>query len=272
MFINLFDSHLHSDNSFDGTHSITFMCEKAVEKNISGICFTDHCELLDFELDHYEMRITQSCFEANKAKVVFKGRLAVMAGVEMSDVLHDEALTDFMINKFDFDMVMASQHYDSDGTDYYDIDFSKITLEEAYRMLTDYYTYLIRVAKWNKFDTMGHLTYPLRYMVGDNKLPVDMKRYDDMFDEILKTVAENGKAIEINTSGLFGSLGDTLPSIKYVKRFRELGGEYVTIGSDAHRAEHLGRGIETGMQMLLDAGFNYFTFYKARQPIQFRII
>ena len=89
---------------------------------------------------------------------------------------------------------------------------------------------------------------------------------DDQIDLVLRTLAQNGKALEINTSGLRGPIGEASPTLKYVKRFRELGGEFVTLGSDAHSVEELGEGIPEAMEMASQAGFSYFTFYKKRQP------
>ena len=115
MFINLFDSHVHSDNSFDAAHSLTFLCEKAVEKGVSGLCVTDHCELRDYQRDHYEQRLSQAVFDVKKCRVIFKGQLSVMCGVELSDLFYDEALADRIVQKFPFDMVMVSQHTDQTG-------------------------------------------------------------------------------------------------------------------------------------------------------------
>jgi len=272
LFINLFDSHTHSENSFDASHSVTFMCEKAIEAGVSGICVTDHCELKDYEKDRYEMRITQSVFDVNKAKRIFNGRLAVMAGIELSDVLYDEQLTGRVISGFPFDMIMVSQHNSAAGEDIYYSNFSEWTAGEIDEYLSWYFSYLLRVAEWGNFDTLGHLTYPLRYITGTHKIQVGLGRYEDQIDQILRTVAQTGRAIEINTSGLSQPLGDTMPGIRYVKRYRELGGEYITLGSDAHSADAVGRGIDAAMQMLLDAGFSYFTFYKQRQPLQMKII
>ena len=41
MYINLFDSHVHSDNSPEGRDLVTALCSAAVDKGISGICITD---------------------------------------------------------------------------------------------------------------------------------------------------------------------------------------------------------------------------------------
>lgn len=272
MFINIFDSHTHSENSFDANHSVTFMCERAIEFGISGICVTDHCELRDYEKDRYEMRIIQSIFDVTKAKRVFNWRLAVMAGIELSDVLFDVPLTERVLHQFPFDIVLVSQHNSAQGEDIYYSNFPEWTAEELDSYLTWYFTYLLKVTKWGNYDVMAHLTYPLRYITGKYKIPVDLRRYDDLIEQILQTIAQTGRAIEINTSGLWQPLGETMPGMAYIKRYRELGGEFITLGSDSHSADVLGRGIDTAMQMLLDAGFSYFTFYKKRQPLQLKII
>lgn len=269
---NLFDSHVHSNNSFDGEHSVTFLCEKAVEAGLSGLCITDHCELAEYEKGQFETRITQSLFDVRKCKRIFSGRLAVSSGIELSDTLFDPALTDAVLQNFVFDMVMISHHNLADGTDIYYIDFKEWSQREVEEYMTYYFTSLAAIAKENKFDTLGHLTYPLRYICGKHQIALDLRRWDDLIEETLRIAAQNGKAIEMNTSGLFQEIAETMPPCRYIKRFRELGGEYVTLGSDAHTAENVGRGIETAMEMLLDAGFSCFTFYKQRQPLQLKII
>ena len=137
---------------------------------------------------------------------------------------------------------------------------------KIFALLEEYYQELYEIARLNLFDSMAHITYPIRYMNGKHHLGVDLSRMDDLIDLTLRTLAQNGRALEINTSGLRGPIGETSPTLKYVKRFCELGGEYVTLGSDAHAAEDLGEGIQQAMELACQAGFSYFTFYKKRQP------
>lgn len=271
MYRNYFDSHVHSDNSFDGNHSVTFLCENAVERGISGICITDHCEMREYVQEEYARRIDQSVFDAEKAARVFNGRLSVMAGIELSDVFYDEALTDSVLTSHDFDMVLVSQHNTLDGVDIYYSDFREWTFREIDQFMESYFEYLARVAKWDKYDVLAHLTYPLRYITGKYKIPVELGRYNDHIEAILKTAAENGKGIEINTAGLVQELQDISPPFSMIRRFRELGGEYITIGSDAHSAESLGQGINSEMEEMAKAGFTHVTFYKQRHPLLFTI-
>lgn len=268
---NYFDSHVHSDHSFDAHHSVTFLCETAVERGLTGLCITDHCEMREYVSEDYARRIEQSVFDVEKAAHVFNGRLSVTAGIELSDVLHDEALTESVLRSHPFDMVLLSQHNTTEGEDIYYSDFTQWTFHEIDQYLESYFSYLVRAAQWNRHDVLAHLTYPLRYITGKHSIPVELGRYSDQIDTILKITAQNGKGIEINTSGLGKALGDVMPPYSIVRRFRELGGEYVTLGSDAHGAERLGSGLSDAARGLIEAGFTQVTFYKERHPLLFPI-
>lgn len=60
MYINLFDSHVHSDNSPEGRDLVTALCSAAVDKGISGICITDACDMEEFEEQKYGKRLMYS--------------------------------------------------------------------------------------------------------------------------------------------------------------------------------------------------------------------
>jgi len=118
--------------------------------------------------------------------------------------------------------------------------------------LTTYYDEIYEICKWNKFDVLGHLTYTLRYMTGVQGHIVNME--------------QNGKGIEINTSGLRQQYGFTFPTLEYVKMFKECGGEVLSIGSDSHCAADLGKGIVEGTEIAKQSGFKYLTYFKNRKP------
>lgn len=267
LYDHIYDSHVHSDNSFDACHSVMFLCENAVQNHVDGLCITDHCEMLQYQEEDYARRIEQSYFDAIKARTVFNGRLSVTSGIELSDMLHDEALTLEVISAHEFDAVLASQHNTMDGTDIYYSDFREWAPSDIHSYLESYFGYLYRLCKWDKHDILAHLTYPLRYIQGKCGIPVDLSRYADAIDMLLRETAQRGKALELNTAGLLQEIQDTAPPFSILKRFRELGGEFVTIGSDAHSADSLGQGISSGMLDLARAGFTRFAFYKQRQPL-----
>lgn len=265
----LLDMHTHTDNSPDGSAAIMYMCEVAQQKGLRAIAFTDHCEVDDYKQNkNAPKRIKQSYFESVKARSVYMGRLIVSSGVELGQPTYDTKTAEEIISKYKFDIVLAAIHNLRDGEDFYFMDFSTQNIDE---IMTQYFKEILGVAKWDKFDSLVHLTYPIRYITGKYGLDVDLKKYSDYTDEILKVLAQNGKALEINTSGLRGALKDTMPTKDIIKRFKELGGERITIGSDAHKAKDIGCGVEQAMGIAVDCGFNFITLYQNRVPIMIPI-
>lgn len=262
MYLNFFDSHVHTDNSWDAEHSLTFICETAIKKGVLGIAITDHCEINEYHERRGDTRIRQGFFEALKARAAFGKGLEISFGIELGQILADIALAKHALSLAPFDFILGALHCVR-GEDFYFMDFKK---EDPVALLEEYYTDLYQTAKTNLYDSLAHITYPIRYINGKYKLGIDLSRFDDLIDQTLRHLAENGKALELNTAGLRQEICETAPPIKYIKRFKELGGEFLTLGSDAHLAPDLGEGILHAMQMAKDAGFSHFTFYKQRQP------
>ena len=114
-------------------------------------------------------------------------------------------------------------------------------------------------------DTFGHLDYVVRYGKTKNKL-YSYAKYADEIDAILKCIIEKGIALEVNTAG-YKTLNFTNPHPDIIRRYRQLGGEMITIGSDGHVPEYLGYRFE-GLKTLLQAcGFEYYTIFKQRKAI-----
>ncbi len=266
---NILDMHAHSDNSFDGEDAMIYVCECAQSNGIRAVAFTDHCEVDNYKQDKFAPKVlAQSYFEALKSKLVYEGSLIICSGIELGQPTFDEQTAEKIISRFNYDIVLASIHNLRNKKDFYFLDYTKENIDE---LLTDYFTEMLEIAKWNKFDSLAHLTYPLRYIKGKYNIDVDLKAFSDYTDEIFKTLAQNGKALEINTSGLRQSLGDTMPSKDLISRYKELGGELITIGSDSHRAKDIGAGVEQAMSVCADCGFKYVALYQSREPVMISI-
>lgn len=268
MFVNLFDSHTHSRNSNDGEHSVGYLCEAAVEKGLMGICVTDHYECCQPQ-QRFGVRIRNSVLDTAKARQFVRDGFMLMSGIEIGQATWDLQEAERILTQFRFDYVIGSLHSHKGSDDYCFVDFTDLDVEV---ILDRYYQELLELCSWGGFDVLGHLTYPLRYITGRDHIPVDMSRYDEIIREILRTLIQQHRGIEVNTSTLRQGLGEPMPSLHYLKMFRELGGEIVTLGSDAHRSADLGAGIPEGMALLQEAGFDYFAFYKKREPRMLRII
>ncbi len=271
---NLMDLHVHSDNSHDAHHSVTLVCEKAVAHGLRAVAVTDHCNIIDYRSSKQDMICRQAAFEIKKAESVFHGQLIVSCGIELGSPARDTvAVEDVLRNKFDY--VVASVHRlkrRKASFLHYDMKQKRNHIDALFPKYLDE---IYETVKWNGFDTLAHLTFPLRYFPEEVLAEFDIGKYKEQLDEILRLLAQNGKALEINTKGgSYTMLGKTYnfhPDLDIVKRFKELGGEYITVGSDAHSAHDVGRGVAEAYEMAETAGFKYITLYQHRTPLPIKI-
>ncbi len=264
-FKNIIDLHTHTDNSFDGNHSTMFLAETAYMKGLRAVAFTDHIEIDGFYRDRFDRTAIQSFFEIAKARSAFNGKLIVCIGAELGQAIYDKPVAEKLLDTMKYDFVIGAIHNLPNVQDFYYMDFNDESIDYM-KMLEEYFEWVLKLAQWAGFDALAHLTYPLRYIVGNYGKPVDMSRFSGIIDEILLTLIKNKKALEINTAGLRKPIGETSPDESILKRYRELGGELITVGSDAHYAEHLGAGIDKAYELALKCGFDKVAVYQGRMP------
>lgn len=256
---NIFDTHTHSINSFDGNHSCIDLCESAYEKGAIGVAITDH---VDIDGDDYDTK--KQCDDAYNAKVVFDGKLEVLTGIELGQGLYTIEKSRELLDTYNYDFVLGSIHNLCNMQDFYFLDYKEYDIDE---LLRKYFCDLLEYVKTDLFDSLAHLTYPLRYIVAREHINVDISKYFDIIDEIFLELIKRNKALELNTSGLFMDMKDTLPNKSLIKRYKKLGGKYVTVGSDSHYKEKMCQGIDTGYDILKECGFEHFTIFKNREPV-----
>ena len=257
------DSHVHSDCSRDGSDPTMMMCESAARLGLYALTLTDHCECNAYVSEAYDRSIRQSYFEARKASAVFRDRLHVYAGVEVGQPMQDKAAAEDVLDACDFDFALGSVHNVKGLKDFFELDYSKIQIYDA---LNRYFDEILEMIEWGRFDSLSHLTYPWRYIVGERGLVIHDSKYQDKIDEILKLLIEKHKALELNTSGLRQKFGKTMPDLPVLQRYRALGGKLITVGSDAHRWADVGGGVEQGLSLLRQAGFSHFTIFIKHEP------
>ena len=267
-FDNMIDMHLHSNNSPDGRDTVKSICECAIKQNLKIIAITDHCEAQDYYKDNFNEKIAQSCSDIEDAQKELKGKLMILKGCELGQPTQNLEYADLLLNLSDFDYILASLHNLKNHEDFYYMNFENENIDI---ILTEYFEELLQIAQWNKFDVLAHLTYPLRYIVGRSKKTVQLSKYYKIIDKILLTIIKNEKGLEINVSGFRGPLNDSMPGFSVLKRYNDLGGKIVTIGTDSHKTEYMGRHLKRGMKMLVDAGFNEIFYYVKRQPKSIKI-
>lgn len=263
------DIHTHSQNSFDAESTVDEMCQAAIRQGLYALCVTDHCEAEyincgeNCEFGSFDRQIPQSIRDINSAKEKYKEQLKVLCGLELGEPMHDPTQTKHALGYGDFDFILASVHNLRGHDDFYYLDYKTVDIAA---LLHEYFDELAETAAFEHFDSLSHLTYPLRYIVEREGFYPDLSPFAGQIDSIFRILVKNKKALEINVSGLFKPIGRTLPDVPLVRRFRELGGEYITIGSDAHSADMVGKGIEEGVVVAKAAGFSHYTIFENHQP------
>lgn len=258
---NIFDTHTHSINSFDGHHSCKQLCEGIIKNGGIGIAITDHCDIDGTKDGCWDFEDKQFA-EVLEAKKAFP-QIKVYNGVELGQALFEKELSEAFLSKYDFDFVLGSVHNLKNMEDFYFLDYKQY---DIYSLLQQYFNSLLDLAKWNKTDSLAHLTYPLRYIVAREKIDVDMSKFNDIIEEIFSVIIANNKAIELNVSGLSMDMNDTLPNKAYIKKFHDMGGKYVTVGSDSHYFDKVCNNIDKGYDILKECGFKHFTVFEKREP------
>ena len=129
----------------------------------------------------------------------------------------------------------------------------------------EYFTEMLTdIGKFSDFDSLGHLDYVVRYGPNKNR-DYSYKGYADLIDPILKALIEKGIALEANSAGYRKGLGEPNPCKDVLKRYRELGGELVTIGSDAHTTGSMCNDFPRLEAVLRECGFKYHAVYVGRK-------
>lgn len=267
----MFDSHTHSNHSHDGHHTVVQMCNEAINKNLKGIAITDHCETQNFKGYNTEMNLKNAFLDIENAKEIFYNKLQVGKGMEMAQSLFYPDLAKEVMEYTDYDFVLGSVHTPRKMKGFAKIDYSKQSEKEIHSIIRCYFEELYETAKLGYFDVLAHFTYPLRYINGTYKLGHDVSSCMDIVEELFRFIIKNNKGIEINVSGLYSEWGYAMPETDLLRLYKELGGEIVTIGSDAHYCQKVGSGIDRGYEMLKECGFHYVAFYQKRQPIMYKL-
>jgi histidinol-phosphatase (PHP family) len=260
----LADYHLHSDYSGDCNVPMQEMIEGAIAKKVDRLCFTEHHDLdfpdigIDFTLDidrYYE--------ELMKYKAIYSNQIQILFGIELGIQGHLYPQLSQIASSYPFDFILASNHL-AKGADPFDPSYFQT--RSQYQGYFDYFEDMLNnVTHYSDFDVFSHLDYVIRYGNFKDK-KIYYPDFIDLLDAILKTIIAKGKGIEINTSGIRYGLGQPHPSYEILARYKELGGEIITLGSDAHTAKDITRHFDQAKELLKKAGFSYFTTFVKRKP------
>lgn len=259
----LSDCHMHTEFSLDSDANPRDMIESAIAKGLDAVCFTDH-EDKDYisEGNPWTFDVNQYFERMRELQDEYRARIPVRIGVEIGLQPHLGAYYREYVGQNPFDFVIGSVHLIGSRDPYYKEFFEGRSDAETYEE-TFVETYE-NIRKVEDFDVLGHLDYVTRY--GRHKEEeYSYSRFADIIDQILRYLIEHGKGIELNTAGLKYGLPYAHPHKDVLKRYRELGGEIITIGADAHKPEHVAYDFQKVPEILRDCGFRYYTEFAGRR-------
>jgi len=258
------DVHMHSNFSHDSECTPEQMILGAIDKGLKVICFTDHYDKDDFAWGQEDVFEPEEYFRVMKPlQEKYKDKIDMRIGVEIGMQPYLEPFYREFVNKYPFDFVIGSVHSIRKSDIAFGEIFKSFTDEEVYRMTLE--ETLEDVRLYDDFDTLGHLDYMTRYGKMREKEYSYMK-YSDIIDEILKVLIYKGKGLELNMAGLKYGLPYAHPHTDVLKKYRELGGEIITIGADGHKPEHIAYDFHKVSGILKECGFAYYTEFNKRKP------
>ncbi len=268
----MYDYHCHSEYSGDipkgKGSSIRDLCQAAIEKGIKEIAVTDHFDI-DGIYDGYFPPLDREGINRDiaSARQEFGDRISLLHGIELGQATHMPVESKQCIRDYDYDVVIGSVHAVRGIIDFSETDIVSLSQKEREDLWERYLTELYDTVLWGDFDILAHITYPVRYyrFSGITDFPVVHGREREIYEEILKLVIQKGICLECNTSGLRQGLGETLPGTEVFRLYRSMGGDLITIGSDAHHARDLGADIKNTSAMLKELGFTHLTRIKNRK-------
>jgi histidinol-phosphatase (PHP family) len=259
------DFHVHSDFSPDSPSPMIDMIKKAMEVGITDLAFTEHVDL-DYDVTDpgHDWNFDQDTyFDAiRQYQNDYHEKIRLYAGVEIGMQPHLGIKNQSIVDARPFDFVIGSLH-SVDGSDlykrvYFDRHPSDRAVEHYYEQ------YLECISDFEGYDVLGHLDLYIRYEAKTKT--VAMKSYFDVLEALLRKVIESGKGIELNAGGFRYGLGQNNPGMDIMKLYKTLGGEVLTLGSDAHTPDQLGVEYDRNIERMKSLGFKYICTFKDRKP------
>ena len=271
---NLFDTHNHCQFSFDGKRTtVEASAASALAKGLGGIAFTDHCDIFVSCMPGTEDSAVPQDFdipgqqaEIDRVQSMFGDSLKILKGIEFGININCRQELSDILKSHSFDQVIASVHYLDNSDPYYGGYFIGKDCKKAYgTYLETIYTEAVAL---KDFDIIGHYDYVARYA----PYPQDgilYREFSDIFDTLFHYLIENGKGLEINTKSCTGGHGrKTFLDRDVLLRYRQMGGEIITLGSDSHDAANVAEDFEAHASLLRSLGFRWTSHYEKRQLVQ----
>lgn len=266
----LTDCHVHSSFSSDSQTPMVAMVEKALDYNFEAFYITDHMDY-DFPVSEgldFLFSPEDYMNSIHKLKERYQDRILIYSGVEAGLKPNVAGNITSLLSSYDFDLVIGSVHLVDNIDPYLPCFWENKTQKEA---LTSYFNEVLKNLKiFHDFDVLGHLDYVIRYAsksAANEPAFFSYEDYRDVLDEILTFIVSHDIALEVNTAGYKTNPSQPNPHKEIIRRYLSLGGEMISIGSDAHNPEFYGYSFDRVRNLLFSLGINTYTTFVQRKPV-----
>ncbi|MBE6557460.1 MAG: histidinol-phosphatase HisJ family protein [Ruminococcaceae bacterium] len=265
-----YDMHVHSHNSHDSRAPVAETAEVCKAKGLSGFAVTDHLDVQHYHGQDISGHITASVREAEAVAQECAGQIKILRGVEIGEGIWHEDYVKDLLKQQNFDVVLGSVHavrYKDMHMAYSGIDFGIMSEEDIYGYLTLYFDEVMTMLDTIPCDIVTHLTCPLRYINEKYKRGVDITKYEPQIEAILRRIIDRSLVLEVNTS----CDAFYMPDAWIVQKYRDMGGYLVTLGSDAHVSQNLGKSFDEALRFLKETGFRHCYYFENRIGLPYEI-
>lgn len=269
------DYHVHTEFSDDSVYPMEEVVKDAIRMGLDEICFTDH---VDYGVkEDWDSKVPMKyrngepvanvdypryAEEICRMRRQYGDRITIRMGMEFGMQMHTIPRFQALYDRYPFDFILLSVHQVEDR-ELWTQSFQSGRTQKEYN--ERYYKELLDLTEhYQNYSVLGHLDLIVRY---DENGVYPFEKLRPLVAQLLRTVIENGKGIEVNTSWRRYGLTDLTPSKAILELYRDLGGRILTLGSDSHKPEHLGAYMTETRELLKTMGFREFCTYENMQPV-----
>lgn len=256
------DLHLHSEFSFDSYTDPEENIKSAIKNNIKIMAFTDHIDIYCQNDENWSFDIDKYFSTIYKLREKYKNQIKILAGVEVGLAYENADKINKFIDDNHFDFAIGSIH----AVEFKDIWSNRKNIEKNPKYnFRKYYQYMLESIKSCKnFSILGHIDYIDRYVKDKSVIP-DFSFYEDLIEEILKELIKTNRGIEYNTAGFRNNLSYANPKDKILEKYKDLGGQIITLGSDSHYPDTISYKIKDGIKHLKDLGYKNISYFENKK-------
>jgi len=255
------DYHMHTRFSEDADDTPEAMCSRAIEQGIPEIGFSEHWDVGPYETKPRFFKPESWYAELERLRGLFAGQLIIRAGIEIAEPHLYPQETAEVLGRAPFDYAIGSIHFDGPNFMFNGEYFHTHTADEVY---SSYFAEMDRMVRTADIDIVAHFDIPAR--TGKPIFGYEPARYEEQIRSALETCIERGLALDINVSGLRKPAKIIMPDLLILKWYAEMGGQRVTLGSDAHRLPEVSLHLEKAIEAIRAVGITCVTQFEQRQP------